>query len=341
VIAVHVLTGFLGSGKTTLLQHMLRSKELADTAIIVNELGEIPIDHDVLARLDGETVVMAGGCLCCAVRDDLGQTIRSLLERRDRGTVPAFQRLLIETTGLADPVPIVRTLLADPVLHHHVRPGNIIVTLDATHGLAQASAYPEVTRQLLLADHIVITKTDLASDADQAPVRVLAQQINPLATIQNVTVARAHPGALVADRMMEDIGRAANVIEQASDTELRASHTPGVAATCLTIGTALAWNDFGLWLGLLLHRHGDRVLRTKSLLNVGGSPGPVLVQSVHHAVYPPQHLDQWPSADRRTRIVVIAKDIARESIEASLAAFCGVANVPVRRDVWPQAWRER
>jgi G3E family GTPase len=340
VIAVHVLTGFLGSGKTTLLQHMLRSAELADTAIIVNELGEIPIDHDVLARIDGETVVMAGGCLCCAVRDDLGQTIRSLLERRDRGEVPPFQRLLIETTGLADPVPIVRTLLADPVVRHHARPGNIIVTLDATLGVAQASAFAEITRQLLLADQIVITKTDLAPDTLQAAACALARRINPMAIIESVEAARSHPGALIAERSIEDIGRAALFIGDATETTLRASHTEGVAATCLTFRSAFDWHDFGLWLGLLLHRHGDRVLRTKSLLNIDGHAGPVLVQSVQHTVYAPQHLDQWPTADRRTRIVIIAMDIARDSIEASLQAFCGVMSDPVRRDAWPQALRD-
>ncbi len=340
MIPVHVLTGFLGSGKTTLLQHLLRSPALADTAVIVNELGEIPIDHDVLARLDGETVVLAGGCLCCAVRDDLGQTIRALLGRRDRGEVPPFERILIETTGLADPAPIIRTLLADPVIRHHVRPGNIVATFDATHGAVQLQSYAEVVRQLMLADRIVITKTDIASVDQRDAAFKIAREINPIALVLAVDEARENASTLIALARIEDVRDAAAMLDRQAVPVL---HTTGVAATCLTFHAPIDWAGFGLWLGLVLHRHGERVLRTKALLNIEDRAGPVLVQSVLHTVYPPQHLDAWPSADRRTRIVIIAKDIARETIEASFAAFCGVgaesrARV-VRRDVWPAALR--
>lgn len=346
MIPVHVLTGFLGSGKTTLLQHLLRAPALADTAVIVNELGEIAIDHDVLARIDGETVVLAGGCLCCALRDDVLKTVRALLGRRERGEVPLFRRVLIETTGLADPAPIVRTLLADPVIRHHVSAGNIIATLDATHGDIQVRDYLEVARQLLLADRIVITKTDIASADKRHAVARIARAINPAAITMLVDEARANPADLIVDQMIEEVGHAASLLERAraSGPISIGTHTTGVEATCLIFHAPLDWTGFGLWLGLLLHRHGERVLRTKALLNVAERNGPVLVQSVQHTVYPPQHLAKWPSADRRTRIVVIAKDLARSAIESSLAAFCGAAieqrGIAGRRGAWPAALRE-
>ena len=162
LIPVNVITGFLGSGKTTLLNRLLRSPQLARTAVLVNEFGEVGLDHLLLETLDAETVILQSGCVCCTIRGDLADAIRKLFSRRERGLIPRFDRLAIETTGLADPAPIISTLLAEPVIRHHFRLGNVIVTVDAINGPLHLAQNPESVKQVAVADRIVLTKTDLA-----------------------------------------------------------------------------------------------------------------------------------------------------------------------------------
>ncbi len=162
LLPVNLVTGFLGSGKTTLLNRLLRAPQLARTAVLVNEFGEVGLDHLLLEKIDAETVLLPSGCVCCTIRGDLAEAIRSLFSRRERGIIPRFDRLAIETTGLADPAPIVSTLLAEPVLRHHFRLGNVIATVDAVNGARQLAEYPESVKQAAIADRIVLTKTELA-----------------------------------------------------------------------------------------------------------------------------------------------------------------------------------
>jgi G3E family GTPase len=323
-LPVHIVTGFLGSGKTTLLRRLLASPVLADSAVLINELGEIALDHELVERVDESTVVLAGGCLCCAVRDDLSGAIRRLLGRRDRGEIPRFRRVLIETTGLADPGPIVRTLVAEPVLRHHVRCGNIIVTLDALHGDGELDRHAESVRQLAAADFILLTKTDLVPDGQAAAAEGRARALNPIAEIRRASSADA---AELMQPSGDDAGvrlsmSAAGALQHA--TEGHAHGAMRARAVCLTAATPIDWSAYGLWLSMLLHCHGPRVLRSKALLHVAGLEAPVLVESVQHTVHAPVHLSRWPSADRRSRIVVIVDGLPEQSIERSLAVFCNL-----------------
>jgi G3E family GTPase len=312
---------------------LLASPALADSAVLVNELGDVALDHELLERVDESTVVLAGGCLCCAVRNDLSETIRALLGRRERGEIPRLGRVVVETTGLADPGPIVRTLAADPVLRHHVRCGSVIVTLDALHGHGVLDRHTESVRQLAAANLIVITKTDLVSALQVATIEDRARRLNPLARIRRSSNDVAG--------LLEPSGHGANLellIAEADGphdpvalgqlrrpaTESHAHDADRVRAICMTASMPVDWSSFGLWLSMLLHCHGPKVLRTKALLHVAGLDGPVLVESVQHTAHAPVHLVRWPSTDRRSRIVVIVDGLPRGAIERSLSVFCNL-----------------
>ncbi len=300
---VALLTGFLGSGKTTLLSRLLGHRDMGETAVIVNELGEVAIDHHLLRRVDERTVLLKSGCVCCSLRGDLADELRNLLGRRERGEIPAFRRVVVETTGLADPAPILYTLLSEPVVKHHFRLERVIATVDAVNGLPE----PESVRQVAAADTVVVTKTDLN---DSAEVRSTVEQLNPTATVLDASFGDVEP------RMLFD----------APGTDLRSVPTPDnhehgdIGAVCVYLEEELDWGAFGIWLTMLLQARGDDILRVKGLLNVGGA-GPVLVNGVQHVVHPPEHLDAWPDHDRRSRIVFIGRDFDREGLTASLEAF--------------------
>src|ERR1700733_5397560 len=183
---VNLLTGFLGSGKTTLLRQLLVSPELAETAVLINEFGEVGLDHHLVERIDETVVLLRSGCLCCTIRGELALAIRDLHSRRERGMVPAFGRLVVETTGLAEPFPILSTLKADPVLRHHFRAGAVVTTVDAVNGSSQIERHPESVRQVAVADRMVLTKTDLADESTIARLLDHVRQINPDAPIIRV-----------------------------------------------------------------------------------------------------------------------------------------------------------
>ena len=300
---VALLTGFLGSGKTTLLSRLLAHPDMGETAVIVNELGEVAIDHHLLRRVDERTVLLKNGCVCCSLRGDLADELRDLLGRRDRGEVPPFARVVVETTGLADPAPILYTLLAEPVVKHHFRLERVIATVDAVNGLPE----PESVRQVAAADTLVVTKTDLDEAAN---VRPTLESLNPTADVVEASFGEVDPGRL--------FGRAG--------TGFRPVPMPGdqghggVHACHLVLEEALDWGAFGIWLTMLLQSRGGDILRVKGLLNVGGS-GPVVVNGVQHVVHPPEHLDDWPDDDRRSRIVFIGRGIEPAALRESLAAF--------------------
>jgi len=331
LIPVNAITGFLGSGKTTLLQRLLAYPEMAGTAFLVNEFGEIALDHHLLMRVDPGTVVLASGCVCCTLRDDLKQSIRDLYSRRERGEIPRFRRLVIETSGLADSASIAFTVLTDPVIRHHFRLGHTVTTVDAVNGLASLSAFPEAPRQAALADRIVLTKTDLC-DAGALPELMAAlRRINPSAPLLDAAKDTIAPGPLLVEDLYFPEGRMAEVrrwVEGNPDGHgaPEHAHTAGVQSFSVTYETPLNWSAFGIWLSMLLHRHGERVLRVKGVLRVAGTDNPVAVHGVQHIVHPPVHLPGWPDAERRSRIVFIVKDLPRARIEESLGVFNRLAN---------------
>ena len=325
-IPVNVVTGFLGSGKTTLLQHLLGHPDLTDTAVLVNEFGEVGLDHHLLQSSTQPTLLMDNGCVCCAIRGDLQEALRGLWDQRERGEIPAFRRVVIETSGLADPVPIAYTVLAEPVLMHHFRLGNVVTVVDAVNGLDQLTQFEESVKQVAVADRIVLTKTDLLEDDPADALRARLTETNLSAPVLANT-GDIRPDALITQDLHDPAGKKREVDRwmQAADPH-RHGHTDGVASFAMIYDRPLDWTAFGIWMTMLLNRHGDRVLRIKGLLNVEGVSTPVLINGVQHVVHPPVHLEGWPDHDRRSRLVFIVRDMDRAKIEASLAAFNGLAN---------------
>jgi G3E family GTPase len=300
---VSLLTGFLGSGKTTLLARVLAHPDMGETAVIVNELGDVAIDHHLLRRVDERTVVLESGCVCCTLRGDLADELRDLLSRRTRGEIPWFRRVVVETTGLADPAPILYTLVSEPVVKSHFALEHVITTVDAQHGLRG----PESLRQAAAADRLVVTKTDLA---DPAELEQRLAALNPTAEVLEASFGEIPPERLFggSDHQPREIDIDEHV------------HTDGVRAHSLVFDEQLDWTAFGVWLTMLLAARGEDVLRVKGLLNVGAA-GPLVLNGVQHVVHPPVHLDEWPDDDHRSRIVFIGRGFTAAELQDSLVAF--------------------
>jgi G3E family GTPase len=312
-LGVVVLTGFLGSGKTTLLSSLLRDPAMGETAVIVNEVGEIPIDHHLLRRVDERTVVLANGCVCCSLRGDLADELRDLLSRRALGEVPPFRRVVVETTGLADPAPIVNTILTDPLLRSHYTLEAVVTTVDGVHGLASADREDEWARQATAADRLCVTKTDVADPETVAALEQRLGRLNPLASILRTPHGQAEAAAVLAP-----------VSHDPRDLFVETHGHGDVATFALYLDRPLDWMAFGVWLTMLLQARGTDILRVKGLLNVGAD-GPVVLNGVQHVFHPPVHLDRWPDEDERSRVVFIGRNLDRAAIERSLAAFDAAA----------------
>jgi G3E family GTPase len=305
---VSLLTGFLGSGKTTLLSRLLAHPEMGETAVIVNELGEVAVDHHLLRRVDERTVLLRSGCVCCALRGDLADELRDLLGRRARGEIPAFRRVVVETTGLADPVPIVYTLVSEPVVKHHFRLERVVATVDAQHGLG----YAESVKQVAAADRLVVTKVDVA---DPGPVKARLRRLNPTAEILEASFGDIAPSQLFGTRERHP---------RESDFDDAPAPAHELHAVCVVLDAPLDWTAFGVWLTMLLQARGEDVARVKGLLDVGAD-GPLLINGVQHVVHPPEHLPAWPDEDRSSRLVFIGRGFTRAELERSLAAFDAAA----------------
>ncbi len=334
LIPVNLLTGFLGSGKTTLLRRLLRSPRMAKTAVLVNEFGEVGLDHLLLERIDAATVLLESGCICCTIRSDVADALRKLYAKAEEGQITLFDRVVIETTGLADPAPIIFTLMADPVVRHHFRLSNVITTVDAVNGPRHFAHHPESVKQAAVADRLVLTKTDLARPPEARQVRQALMRLNPSAPIFDAVADEIAPEDILASDIHEWKAKSAGVQDwlQAEARphehvphEALGHHAAAVTSFALVFDEALDWTAFGIWLTMLLNRHGQQILRVKGILNVIGSPTPVCVNGVQHLVHPPFHLNEWPSADRRSRIVFILRGIEPAAIRRSLFAFNGLA----------------
>lgn len=315
---VALVTGYLGSGKTTLIRVMLESPALGETAVIVNELGEIGIDHAILRRVDERTVLLASGCVCCTLRGDLADELRDLLDRRAAGEIPPFTRVVVETTGVADPAPIVATLVSEPLVRHQYALESVITTVDAQHGLGGE----ESERQIAAADVLVVTKGDLA---DPAVVEQALGKLNPVASVLRAVHGDVGPQLLLRGRegLRGGSPRALSGAPAHRDGDRGAhdhAHDDDVAAVSLVLDGPVDWLGFGVWLTMLLHARGREILRVKGLLDLGGE-GPVLVDAVQHVVHPPVHLDAWPDDDRRSRLVLIGRRLDPERLERSLRVF--------------------
>ncbi|HEY7730791.1 MAG TPA: GTP-binding protein [Gaiellaceae bacterium] len=313
---VSVVTGYLGSGKTTLISRLLTHPEMDETAVIVNELGEVGIDHHIVSRVDERTVLLASGCLCCTLRGDLADELRDLVNRRDAGEVPQFRRIVVETTGLADPTPIVNTLLAEPMLRHQVELDSVVATVDAMHGLRG----PESLKQAAIADVLVVTKTDLA---DGTEVGEELARLNPAGERVEAVLGEVAPSRLFG-RPPHD---PAPIRDTVSRGEIAHRHDRDIRAVAVTFEEPLDRLGLGVWLTMLLQARGQDVLRVKGFLDVGGD-GPLLVNAVQHVVHDPVHLPAWPDGDRRSRLVFIGRGFTAAELKASLTTFCRAAARP-------------
>ncbi len=318
-IPVIIVTGFLGAGKTTLIRAFLNHPEGAGTAVIVNEFGAVGID-DALLRQASESVALIGnGCLCCNIRSDLQRTLHGLVAERDRGTIPRFSRIIIETSGLADPNPILASFATDRALGGVFHAEAVIAVVPVAGGAETIAGFAEARRQILLADRIVLSKCDIA-DADAAEVlTAMIRRINPRAGIVAAANGSLDPQWILAD----GAGLFASGFIAAET-----AHTDGISSFTLVEHAPVAWTAFARTMETLIALRGADLLRVKGLLHVAGRTGPVVVQFVRHLAHPPVELALWPGGDRSSRVVFIARNVSERQVKDLFAAVQAIAASP-------------
>lgn len=322
--SVSIITGYLGSGKTTLLNRLLQDPRMARAAVIINEFGEIALDHLLVATPSENTVLLANGCLCCTIRGDLVGTLSDLLARRDARGIPEFDRVLVETTGLADPVPVLRTLASDETIAPRLRPGIVIALVDAVNGEVQLDGCPESVKQAAVADCLVVSKTDIATPATLRRLRRRLARVNPAARLLEAVRGAIDP-SLLFEAALPDPAAERKAVERwlnegayvkAERARGPGRHGEGVRSFAVRREEPVTGAGLTAWLNLMATLKGANLLRVKGIVNVGGRP--VVVHLVQSVIHEPLALDAWPSADRGTRIVFITRDMARAEIEATL-----------------------
>jgi G3E family GTPase len=330
-IPLTVLTGFLGAGKTTLLNKLLRHPELEDTAVLINEFGEIGLDHLLVERLDGDTVLLNAGCLCCTVRGDLVRALRDLAMRIEQGH--AIRRVVVETTGLADPAPILQTLMSDPLVLYRYRLDGVVTLIDAATGMATLDTQAEAVKQAAVADRLVLTKTDLATPEQVSALWARLRALNPGAPLLNALHGEIAPAELLdcglydATRKHPEVTRWLDAEAYHAHDHHHHAHDPNrhdarIHSFCLTFDEPLPWDGLATWLEVLTMTRGESVLRVKGILNLQGRDKPVAIHGVQHLFHPPVQLAAWPEGDdRRSRLVFILRDLDRATVEKGLKAF--------------------
>jgi len=349
-IATTVITGFLGSGKTTLLNGLLTQDGMESTAVLINEFGEIGLDHLLVREVSEDVVLLNSGCICCSVRGDLISGLRDLFVKRTRGEIPAFDRVIIETTGLADPAPILHTLMTDPLLTTKFRLDSVVTTVDAIHGSGQLDQHPESVKQAAVADRILMTKSDLADEATRDALSERLRALNPAAPIYpvvngDIAVSKLFNAGLYdpATKSMDvqkwlrdeaydhhgddphehahshdhnhDHHNEHHHHDHAHDVNRHDDH---IRSFCITFDEPLHWDAFVTWAEIFTQMRGESLLRVKGILNLVGEDTPVAIHAVQHIFHPPASLPAWPSDDHRSKIVFITKDLGPQVIRDSL-----------------------
>ena len=358
-IPVTVLTGFLGSGKTTLLNKLLRRPELADTAVIINEFGEIGLDHLLVEKSDDEGMVtLNSGCLCCTVRGELVRTMSELFLKRSRGEISQFKRMVVETTGLADPAPILHTLMTDPLLASRYRLDGVVTTVDAVNGGSTLDNHEEAIKQAAVADRLLLTKVDIADAAPLAELKHRLQHLNPGAEAISITGGEIDPNAILNAGLYNPDTKSADVKRWLHEEAYEGSHDHGhshkhghghghdhdhghddhghgeqdphnvnrhddrIKAFCMTFDEPMSWSTVAAAFDALVTYRGPDLLRMKGILNVKDTDKPVVIHGVQHVFHPPATLDAWPEGDdRKSRVVFITRDIAESTIRKVFASF--------------------
>lgn len=340
-IPATILTGFLGSGKTTLLAQLLRHPQMDKSAVIVNEFGEVGLDHDILAEsedIDSNTVLLSSGCICCSISQDLQITMLDLFAKREKKEIPTFNRLVIETTGLADPAPIIHTLMTVDLINSFYRLDGIITTVDTVNGMNTLDRQTESVKQAAVADRIVITKSDLGSEQELSKLRARLKEINPSSPLLTVVMGEAEPDKLLNTSLFDpktkvpDVEGWLNEQAYAGSMPVRHNHhdhhshhhdvnrhDDHIRAFCITRETAINAESFQSMLENLLELRGHDLLRVKGIINLEGRPGPAVIHGVQHFFHKPLFMKTWPSEDRRTRLVFITRDISQKVIENTLS----------------------
>lgn len=333
-IPVTVITGYLGSGKTTLLRRILASSAARNVAVLVNEVAELGIDQRLLIAFAGDVLLLKNGCVCCSIQEDLRACLLGLLNRG--GSAGAVSRVVIETTGLADPVPILNTFANDPVLKYHFEIWKVIATVDCVNAPFQLDRYPECSKQIAVADQVLLTKTDLVDPGAVEKLRPTLQRLNPSVPILDAAVDDLNLVRLLWSELSSSADSGSNYRRLIASGSTRMNHDGpvdsalgtkrhdlSITSFCISIPGAFDWSAFALWLTMLLHAHGDKVLRVKGILNIADSSTPLLINGVQHLMHKPAHLAAWPDEERSSELVFIVSGLDPQMIRNSLQICVG------------------
>jgi G3E family GTPase len=335
-IPVSILTGFLGSGKTTLLNRLLRDASLADTAVIVNEFGEVAIDHLLVEQSSDGVIELSDGCLCCSVRGELVDTLADLVDRLQTGRIERLARVVIETTGLADPVPVLHSIMAHPVLMQAFRLDGVIATVDAVNGAATLDAHEEAVRQAAVADRIVLTKTELADPEQEQALRARLAALNPRAPIldarETIDASLLRCGLYDPETKSADVsawlGEETHHHAHGGHEHEHHHHDERIRSFTLTHPGPLPFSTVENFLDLLRATQGEKLLRMKGIIEIAEDPEhPLVIHGVQRLLHPPARLPAWPAGTRGTRIVLITLDLPEEEVRRLFAAFIGTVAV--------------
>ncbi len=330
-IPVHILTGFLGSGKTTLLNRLVRSPHFSNTFVIINEFGAVGIDHLLVKSASESMIEMSSGCICCTIQSDLKQTLKDIIWRFSRNGVCQFDRVIIETTGLADPAPIIHTIMTAPELQGEYELSSVIATIDATCFARTFTQQFEAQKQAAVADSLILTKTDLVEPSQQREIRDLVRRVNPSAPIFTAAKGEVDIDKLFQARPFSIHHKTADVQKWLNEEVYHENHNghhehhhdinrhgTDISAFCITHQKPIPEKAFEIWIEFLLKFMGESMLRIKGIVNISEYNSPFIIHGVQHMLYPTYQLDEWPDNDTSTRLVFITRGIQKATLENSL-----------------------